>query len=283
MPFGARVPVVVVQLNQIVSRDGSPEGAEIMSEIIEVMARADVDYFWQHAGNRFENFEKPVADGVRKRMAGIVAALETAGFKIQPTAPGTPPQRPAERVREIAELALKDAIEITRLIALMRGQNTDGLKQQLEKAGAGEAAAVVKNALLARLVTMIARAYSEPRASDLHVRAAVELLKDGVTREIFAIGDGAERLAAFDKQWGRCRGDHRLPRIKEFRDKYTAHFGEPKDIDAATYSDLFAFGAETAKAMELLALATRVAVKPLDTDPNLVSSCDAFWLKWKQA
>jgi hypothetical protein len=28
------------------------------------------------------------------------------------------------------------------------------------------------------------------------------------------------------------------------------------------------FGADTAKAMELLALATNVAVKPLDTDPG---------------
>jgi len=36
-----------------------------MSEIIEIMARADVDYFWQEGGKRFEHFEKPIAAGVR--------------------------------------------------------------------------------------------------------------------------------------------------------------------------------------------------------------------------
>jgi hypothetical protein len=123
---------------------------QIMSEIIETMARADVDYFWRQGGNRFENFEKPVAEGVRKRMEGIVAALETAGFNIRGPASWTDPERPAEAVREIAEQALNDAIEITRLIALMRGQNANGINKQLEKSGAGKAASVLKNALLAR-------------------------------------------------------------------------------------------------------------------------------------
>jgi len=54
-----------------------------MSEVIEVMARADVDYFWQDTGKRFENFEKPIAAGVRSRMEAIVAALGFAGFQIQ--------------------------------------------------------------------------------------------------------------------------------------------------------------------------------------------------------
>ena len=52
-----------------------------MSEIIETMARADVDYFWQEGGNRFENFEKTVAAGVQTRMEAIVAALAAAGFR----------------------------------------------------------------------------------------------------------------------------------------------------------------------------------------------------------
>jgi hypothetical protein len=54
-----------------------------MSEIIETMARADVDYFWQEGGNRFENFEKTVAAGVQTRMEAIVAALAAAGFEIR--------------------------------------------------------------------------------------------------------------------------------------------------------------------------------------------------------
>lgn len=105
---------------------------------------------------------------------------------------------------------------------------------------------------------------------NLHLRVAACLLKDNGTRQIFGSGNGAEKLAAFETHWAKCRGDHRLPPIKGFRDKYTAHLGEPKDIQETTYHDLFAFGAATAKAWELLALATGVAVKPINTDPNLI-------------
>lgn len=55
------------------------------NEIIEVMARADVNYFWKDGGNRLEAFEKPVAAGVRTRMEFISAALMASGFTIQKT------------------------------------------------------------------------------------------------------------------------------------------------------------------------------------------------------
>jgi hypothetical protein len=255
-----------------------------MSEIIEVMARADVDYFWREGGQHLDGFTKPIADGVRKRMAAIVEGLDAAEYKIRGPGKFELPEKPADTVRKIAKQALNDAIEITRLIALMRGQNADGVNQELEKAGAGQAGRAFKNALLARLVTMIARTYSEAKTGDLHVRAAIEILKkDATSRQIFQTGDGGAKLAAFEAQWTKCRGDHRLPKIKEFRDKYTAHLGEPKeDLDDATYAEVFAIGAETAKVMELLALAAKEAEKPLDSDPNLVSPCDAFWARWKQ-
>lgn len=191
--------------------------------------------------------------------------------------------RAAETVRKVAEQALSDAVEIKLLVGLMRGQNSDGVNKKLGEAGAARAAGAIRHALTARLVLLIARVYADVRQGDLHLRVAACLLNDNTTRQIFGSSNGYDKLAAFDKQWMRCRGDHRLPRIKEFRDKFTAHLGEPKDIPEATYSDLFAFGAETAKAMELLALATGVAVKELDTDPSLVSAPEAFWTPWKQA
>jgi hypothetical protein len=194
----------------------------------------------------------------------------------------TPQRRPAETVRKIADLALGDAVEITLLIALIERQNAGKINEQLNKDGAGRAAIVLRNALIARLVMLIARAYSKPKHGDLHLRVAACLLEDNATRQIFGGGNGAEKLAIFDAHWAKCRGDHRLQPIKNFRDKYTAHLGEPKDIQEATYRDLFAFGAATAKAMELLSLATGVAVNPTSTDPELVSSPAAFWAPWKQ-
>ena len=56
-----------------------------MDEIIEIMARADIAYFWREAGKSFEQFEKPVADGVRARMHAIVQALEAEGYSVSPT------------------------------------------------------------------------------------------------------------------------------------------------------------------------------------------------------
>jgi hypothetical protein len=183
-------------------------------------------------------------------------------------------QHHAERVRTVAELALGDAIEITVLIKLVERQNSNGLNEALSRAGAARAAIVVRNALIARLVLLAARAYAEPKDGDLHLRVAQVCLKDKTTREIFQAN--AAKLAEFDEQWTKCRGDHRLPKINDFRDKFTTHLGEPKNLDAATYRKLFDFGAETAKCMELLALATNVAVAAIDTDPDVLSSPEAF-------
>jgi hypothetical protein len=94
---------------------------------------------------------------------------------------------------------------------------------------------------------------SARRENSGRLRRAARLLENNMTRQIFASApDGARKLAAFDAQWKRCRGDHRLPGIKDFRDKFTAHLGEPKDIDEVTYRDIFEFGEATAKLMELV-------------------------------
>jgi AbiU2 len=195
-------------------------------------------------------------------------------------AEGNEPRR-AETVRKVAELALDDAVQITLLIALLKGQSTEGVSERIKDAGATKAVAAFRNALIARLVILIARAYATPKQGDLHLRVAANILEDNRIRQVFSSGDDSAKLAAFDEHWAKCRGDHRLPAIKAFRDKYTAHLGEPKDIDQATFGDLLAFGAETAKAMELLALAARVAVNPISTDAELASSPEAFWGPWK--
>jgi hypothetical protein len=57
-------------------------------EVLEIMARADVDYFWRDGGNRFENFTKPIADGVRSRMEAIRTALQSSGFTVRKGAGG---------------------------------------------------------------------------------------------------------------------------------------------------------------------------------------------------
>jgi hypothetical protein len=55
-----------------------------MDEIIEIMSRAEIDFFRQASVRRFDEFEKAIADGVRARMRAIVAALEAEGLTICP-------------------------------------------------------------------------------------------------------------------------------------------------------------------------------------------------------
>jgi hypothetical protein len=183
----------------------------------------------------------------------------------------------------IAKSALSDAIEIITLINLIREQNAGGLNKRLAEAGAGQASRACRNALIARLVILTARAYVKPRNGDRHVQVAVNLLQAKTVRDTFTSGGNAERMDAFDAQWLKCKQDERLPKIKAFRDKYTAHLGEPEEIQEATYVELFEFGVETAKSMELLALAANVATKRVSSDPSLTASAQAFWRPWKSS
>lgn len=193
------------------------------------------------------------------------------------------PAHHAEEVRKIADLALGDAVEIISLIELIQRQNAEGINNELNKAGAGRAAMVLRNAMIARLVTLVARAYAPTRKGDLHVRAAIDLFKDNTTRQIFtSVAGGKDKVAEFEKRWARCHGDHRKPAINEFRDKFTAHLGEPTNSDPATYKDLFDFGALTADLMESLALVTGAAVSPIKSDPDVTACAEKFWQPWKK-
>ena len=190
----------------------------------------------------------------------------------------------AETMREVADWALSDAVEITILIELIKNKNSDGINDELNKAGAGRAAGVLWNAMMARLVTIVARAYAPAKQGDLHVRVAKDFLKDNVTRQIFtSTAGGKERVSDFEKRWDKCCGDHRRPLVKEFRDKYTAHLGEPTEIEAVTSKDLFEFAAATAELMESLAFVTRAAVSPIKSDPDVTECVDKFWQPWKVA
>jgi lysyl-tRNA synthetase class 1 len=187
----------------------------------------------------------------------------------------------AEKIRNITQLALNDALQILTLIALLRRQNTGGVNARLSKARAGNANAAARNAMIANLVLLISRAYAEPKAGDLHLRVAAELLKgDNTAREIFDSANRPKKVADFEACWAKCRGDNRLQKIKHFRDKYTAHLGEPQDLSEPEYKELFEFGNVTVEAIELLALATGVAAKSIRDNNDAEASAEAFWSNW---
>jgi hypothetical protein len=171
----------------------------------------------------------------------------------------------AEKIRKITQLVLNDALQILMLIALLRKQNTGGINARLSKAGAANANVAARNAMIANLVLLISRAYAEPRAGDLHLRVAAELLKgDNTAREIFDSANRPKKVGDFEACWA----------------KYTAHLGEPRDLPEPEYKELFEFGNVTVEAIELLALATGVAAKSIRDNNDAEASAEAFWSIW---
>jgi hypothetical protein len=123
-------------------------------------------------------------------------------------------------IRKIAEQALDDALHIHALVALLRKQNTGGVNARLSEAGAAAATTAIRNAMIGYLVILISRAYAESKPGDLHLRAAAEMLKgDNIARQIFDSGDKPKKVVDFEERWAKCCADHRLQRIKNFRDK----------------------------------------------------------------
>src|SRR5262245_44277474 len=131
-------------------------------------------------------------------------------------------------VYEISDAAFVDAIEIRQLIALLQIQNSGNINGQLNRKDAGTAALIMRNALISRLVLLVRRVYDQGAyETDRNVGRAITLLKDTTVKsEIATRGPPGSLDAALDL-WSRLKGDARHERVKHFRDKYTAHIGEP--------------------------------------------------------
>jgi hypothetical protein len=186
----------------------------------------------------------------------------------------------AETVRKISELAYSDAMEIVSLIEILETQNSGGVNENISKAAAGAAGIVVRNSLITRLVIVVTRAYADARPGDLHLQRGFDLLKDAQVRSEFeGLGLQATLIEA-EKHWQRCKGDNRMRTLRHFRDKYTAHLGQPKETPLPLYQEMFAAAVATVAAMEKLAFATGVANVPVQEQVDAESSARAFWGPW---
>jgi hypothetical protein len=85
-----------------------------------------------------------------------------------------------------------------------------------------------------------------------------------------------EAVAHFKK----CKGDHRLQKIRHFRDKFTAHIGEPEEIPLPAYKELFSFASETVRCIDQIAGATGLADKKIEDNIDAKKEAAAFWAPW---
>jgi hypothetical protein len=174
--------------------------------------------------------------------------------------------------------SLAEATEIVALIELLQVQNSTGINKNISVKGAGGAGVVVRNALIARIVLLISRAYPKAREGDRHFQRAVEMLKSAELRKHYSAREA--NLAAAEKNWEKCRGDQRTNEVHHFRDKYTAHLGEPKDIPLPSFKDLFAVANATVDAIEMFAFAVGIQGPPVRENIEANKLAKAFWGPW---
>jgi hypothetical protein len=190
-------------------------------------------------------------------------------------------QQAVQEAYDISDKAFVDGIELLHLIEVMQAQNTGDVNKKLSAAGAAGAAMVVRNGLLSRIVLFLAGAYSDSRPGDLHLGRAFDLLKNASVREELGHRGSTVLLDDAGKLWARCKGDHRLPVIRHFRDKYTAHLSTPNESPPA-YSDLFGFAQATMVVIDTLARGTGARHEPLsDWQGEAAHTAAQFWSAWK--
>ena len=195
---------------------------------------------------------------------------------------GEAEERPATIVYEISDVGFADGIEIKQLIQLLETQNNEGVNDALNLTEADTAGLILGNSMISRLVLLVSRVYAPSREHDMHVGRAFELLEDPAVKAEMAGRGPPGSLTRALETWRRLRGDHRLPKIKQFRDKYTAHLGKPKpEIPLPEFGELFSFAHDTTQLLDQLARATGARWEGLNTwDSQLRESARRFWKPW---
>jgi hypothetical protein len=187
-------------------------------------------------------------------------------------------------VDKISDGGFMDGIEIRQIIEILRVQNEEGVNDALSKTDAATAAMMVRNSLFTRLVLLVSRVYAPPQKDDMHVGRAFELLMDNALKAEIETRGPEGSLDEALKTWEKLKADNRLPKVKQFRDKYTAHLGKPNPkIPLPEFQELFAFARETTVLLDQLARATGARTEGLDIwDYQTRESAEAFWAPWLQ-
>jgi len=169
-------------------------------------------------------------------------------------------------VNKISDDGFTDGIEIRQIIELIEVQNTGGINEAISKTEANTAALMVRNSLITRLVLLVSRIYARSREHDMHVGRAFELLEDSAVKAEIETRGPQGSLDEALATWRKLKADHRLPKVKQFRDKYTAHLGKPNpQIPVPEFQELFSFARETTVLLDRLYQPAKVVTRDWDS------------------
>ena len=187
----------------------------------------------------------------------------------------------SSQVSTMATEAFETGMEILQLVELMERQNSGRINGNLSASGAARAAMAIRNSMIARLVILVAGAFSPTRPGDKHLRRGFEEMSHASVRSQLSMD--AQAFADAQGRWQALQADPRLTAIKHFRDKYTAHSAAPKTgIAPPQYGEMFDFAREVATVMEKFAIGVGVTTELLsDTENWRIESSQKFWEPWE--
>ena len=182
-------------------------------------------------------------------------------------------------IEAIAREAFETGMEVLELIELMERQNTGRINGNISDSGAARAAITIRNSLMARLVILVAGAFSNTRPGDRHLRMGFKAMADPTLRSQLRMN--AQAFADAESMWRVLQADPRLAVIKHFRDKQTAHSADPK-MRPPTWGETFAFAKEVAAVMENFAIGVGVTTEKFSaTEDWRIESSQNFWVPWE--
>ncbi len=184
-------------------------------------------------------------------------------------------------LRQVAADGYSDGISCLAAIETIERSNRASVIGPLNDSDAGRAARLLRDSAFFRLHLMVVRAYAPVhRNGDLHLRAAVNFLRDHIDEE--ASLDRHARLAEVIRLFDSAASDPRLTLLKNMRDKQLAHWAQPTNNELPRYDDLFGVTRVTCAIWEQLSFGAGTVMIELDNQMDVYrESADAFWGIWE--
>jgi len=186
-------------------------------------------------------------------------------------------------LREVASAGYSDGILCLAAIETVERSNRASIIGPLNDLEAGLAAKLLTDSAFVRVHLYVVRAFAPvSRADDLHLRAAVNFLRDHLCEE--SDQQRREHLAHVVQLFDQAEADPRLASLKHMRDKQLAHWANPTPgVPLPLYNELFEFTRRTCEIWERLSFGAGTVMITLETQVEAYrESADAFWSRWEK-
>lgn len=189
-------------------------------------------------------------------------------------------------LREAANHGYSDAITVLATIEIIERSNRPPLLEEINRADAGPAVRMLRDAAFQRVQLIIVRAFGPVRhADDIHLRAAIDFLREPGRLHEEKRPDRRNDLNRAITLFDAAAADPRLSTLKHMRDKEIAHWARYGDGKARPLiHELFGFAKETCLVWQQLSFGAGTDMIEVDDQIDLYrDAAEAFWSRWEPA